>query len=810
MGAMGKIASGYSTVRPMCFARTRDGVLMGVNGYDRGWRWNGITAQAELLGMIGPTAGPFVALLGGGGSNDGAYTCCYRFADDSVPDPISSPISATYVINAVEHSKFSWTGLQAVDTRPGYWNTASNIRPTERYTHVELWRTTVGINGVAGTVFYRVGRFTTGFRTSVTYCCTLTNNGSGKCRITCPNTIDSAVGLSISTSSSTAGYNGVYHNVTALVGATAFDTDVAYTTNANVSFSVNGYAGDATGDSTLQYNATVDPSSWMSLLNPDGTLNASRQVYPPTHKPYMVMHQDRTWYAGYAAYRQGTVSTTAGNANITGSGTSWPDEFNYSPKVIPPEDESDFRYIWIDNEPAPLIVTACSGGNAITLQNPPTLTQSGVNYWIGPPLIHRRRLLFSEIDEPESVPRVNVIDIQENTGDDDAITGLIPEGQYLYVLAERHVYRVTYVAQPHIDASVTMVAGRGCVNHRCWSRAENNIYLLDQSGIWLFGGGYGNVTPIGLPIGDLFRDGVIDWSKKDWFFSQDDPMQEVIRWYVSFVGDSGTRPKRWLEYNYRAQVWSTGSAVVETGGSCLAIVSGKLSVLVGGEYDTVYRIGSGAVEHVTSVVRGTATSATSTTLVDSSAPFSSVTKGAPLAIVSGTGKWQMRKVATISGDFKTLTVSPDWTTTPDSTSHYCVGAIHYQWTSNQYYWVGGQMEVPRGVSMKYQPTLVTSGFALRLFTDYATTADVFQYDYDNPGKAVSISTGSTDAIFNTASIASGNGKAMGWERLDIPGRCTEEGHSGRAIQFDLEGIQEGSAMMFYTVTIFGVLPDNAN
>lgn len=75
------------------------------------------------------------------------------------------------------------------------------------------------------------------------------------------------------------------------------------------------------------------------------------------------------------------------------------------------------------------------------------------------------------------------------------------------------------------------------------------------------------------------------------------------------------------------------------------------------------------IENSTTTIRGTADSATSTTLVDSDADFSGVVAGWYLSIYDGTGAGQIRTVSSVASS--TITV-PDWDTTPDTTSKYAL------------------------------------------------------------------------------------------------------------------------------------------
>ena len=54
-------SSAFNTFQRMCFCRTRLGDLIGVNGLERGFRWDGITTNVEQLGITAPAAAPSIA-----------------------------------------------------------------------------------------------------------------------------------------------------------------------------------------------------------------------------------------------------------------------------------------------------------------------------------------------------------------------------------------------------------------------------------------------------------------------------------------------------------------------------------------------------------------------------------------------------------------------------------------------------------------------------------------------------------------------------------------------------------------------------
>ena len=77
-------------------------------------------------------------------------------------------------------------------------------------------------------------------------------------------------------------------------------------------------------------------------------------------------------------------------------------------------------------------------------------------------------LVYSEVDEPESVPGSNRLVLQESITDSDKIVGLIPLGSVLVAAQQRHLYTITYVAQPVIDAAIQLGCYRGILNSRCY------------------------------------------------------------------------------------------------------------------------------------------------------------------------------------------------------------------------------------------------------------------------------------------------------------------------------------------------------
>jgi len=160
-------------------------------------------------------------------------------------------------------------------------------------------------------------------------------------------------------------------------------------------------------------------------------------------------------------------------------------------------------------------------------------------------------LYYSEVDEPESVPLENEIVVQENAGDSDTMVALIPLGSFLIAAQARHLYKLTYVAQPVLDASIMLVAYRGVLNSRCWDVMGGVAFIADSYGIYVFDGQ--SDQPISMPVDNYFRDGIIDFTKSSQFFMRADLATKVVRFF--YCNSTDATPSRALCYSVTTKAW---------------------------------------------------------------------------------------------------------------------------------------------------------------------------------------------------------------------------------------------------------------
>ena len=167
-------------------------------------------------------------------------------------------------------------------------------------------------------------------------------------------------------------------------------------------------------------------------------------------------------------------------------------------------------------------------------------------------------LYYSEFDEFESLPDVNELPIQNNQKNTDVLTALVPFGSMLLAMQHSHTYAVAYNTDPAIDATIQMMAHRGCLHQRAWDIHENVLYAADESGIYSMARN-GEVKDISLPLRDFFVSELIDYSKREAFFLQVDPRTHILRFFCCLKKTPTATPSVAMCYDIQAGTWWTES-----------------------------------------------------------------------------------------------------------------------------------------------------------------------------------------------------------------------------------------------------------
>lgn len=260
-------------------------------------------------------------------------------------------------------------------------------------------------------------------------------------------------------------------------------------------------------------------------------------------------------------YRVATILATAGNFSGTYADTLTDDELQDSSR-------SGF---------ALMPITLPSGQlNARRFGVPPSEFSLAVMFqdraWMaGSSQVGKQNALrFSEVDEPESVPAENELMLQENTLVADSIVGLLPFGSQLIIAQQGHLYTLSYVAQPVIDASMQLVSYRGALSATCMGVLGGVAIIVDSWGMYAFDGN--QEEALSVPIDNYWQDGVIDFSKKTLFHIQCERLTKTARFFYCRSGDSApvralcycVATKAWWEEEYASAVYA-GSEVLVAG-----------------------------------------------------------------------------------------------------------------------------------------------------------------------------------------------------------------------------------------------------
>lgn len=237
--------------------------------------------------------------------------------------------------------------------------------------------------------------------------------------------------------------------------------------------------------------------------------------------------------------------------------------------------------------------------NARRFQPPPTYCSQAVMFqdraWYSADTrrLKPNSLWHSEIDEPESVPEEYEIVIQESAADPDEIVALIPTGSTLLIVQSRHLYKMSYVAQPLLDSSIRLATGRGILNANCWTTLGGVSYIVDHGGLYAFDGD--QEEAVSVAIDNYWRDNLIDFDKKASFYCQASPAEKVVRFFYCRASD-GTYPPRALCYCVSTKAWWEEVYASPLPCSSLVTKSGRPVPLNGTSYGGFVLQGSTALD----------------------------------------------------------------------------------------------------------------------------------------------------------------------------------------------------------------------
>ena len=465
---------------------------------------------------------------------------------------------------------------------------------------------------------------------------------------------------------------------------------------------------------TTTYTDNTTDASLVSVMGTDHDL-------PDDQKPYLIFHQGRILRFGSRVENDGTVSVTNGSATVTGTSTYF--AASHAGQI--------FR---IDGDTKEYTVDTVASTTSLTLTATYSgTTGSGKTFRIFPGKV-RSETEWSKSGEEEYFPAANRTNVYANDGDEPS--GAFVLNGTVYYAKRRHIYRHLFQTNPHPitgDGGIfPVLAARGALSQNCIVTVDAEAYLMDERGIYMFDGA--NEVPIDLAINPSIQPSSepaadrVNWQQSHKFHGIYDPKLDRVLFFVAMGTDA--EPKYAFSYERRLRRWTLEQYRQGiTASALLADNKGRLRAWLGDENGLVWALGvsskaiEGAAPSANGTIRGTATGATSTTLTDTAASFYVTGDGligVPIYLYEGTGKGQWRIIKTNTATV--LTIDTAWTTTPDTTTKYYVGAIEWALKS-KWFPLSGPAEKKRFMRLEvyYVPESADQWLGLKVYYDLSTT-----------------------------------------------------------------------------------------
>ena len=536
------------------------------------------------------------------------------------------------------------------------------------------------------------------------------------------------------------------------------------------------------------------------LSDSDGVNQANRHDPPPDHKAALAVHLGRVFAAVETNYTSGNVQVTNGSSTIVGIDTRWTSAME-GRTIYVAESSREYTLSSISAVDSNGRQTATLQRSSVTV-NYTSSTNKFAKYALRSAPAYRRTVHYSEAASPESWPATNLITVQE-TGDE--ITAIISHRSFLYVVERSHIHRLTYNEDPATDGAIFLLANRGCINHRCWVIVDDQIMMLDQQGIHAYDGSSAS-QQISTPVQELFRLGDtgqrINWRASKFFHAVHYPKQETVRWFVSMSG--AYLPRHAIVFHYRSNRWWIEEVSRPFGCSCVANF-GQQRILVGGPHLEVFALDNGTLDGpgASGDVLLEVSSADAMRVVYEAGPVlpGEGVVGSMLAVVSGRGKGQTRKIVEYSESNRTITVSEPWFILPNSTSQVVIGAIEWEWQTGWMEWPGLEVVQERKAEAFFTPAATDCTMDLSVYQDFSANPSAFQSRRSNAedGEGVTYEPEDDEAVIDLT-------RSIGRAEVRMDDNRAPGSAGAKLVAIRLAGFSTRSAAQISKVDVCGAIP----
>lgn len=547
----------------------------------------------------------------------------------------------------------------------------------------------------------------------------------------------------------------------------------------------------STSLSSTREDSDLQSQEPVALFDSLGLPLANTHGVPPSDKSVVEAHMDRMFAAGEEVYSDGSVKVAIGSKTVTGIGTQWPATLAG-------------RFLWVAGASRSYEIDAVDVPNqTLTLFDPyETVSLEYASYGVRPPIAQRRLVQFTQAGEPQSWPASNAVSVQE---DGDEIVGLMPMGSFVYILERRHIYRLTFQEDPLQDGFVFLSCNRGSLNSRCHAVVDEAAYLMDEAGVYKFSGG-NDAEHLSQAIQDLFeppRSGQryrVRFEGRKYFHCVYDYGAQLIRWFVCLTG---TRyPRHAIVLNIRSGAFWVEEYPVPIASSCNVLVEGDRRVAMGGPDGTTYVLNQGSLDVVDEkrgVVRGEVTASTPLSLTDSAAAFGDDVVGAPLVMVTGEGRGQVRKIVERVGT-DTLRIDRPWAVAPDAEDTYQIGGVKWRYRTGWFRWAPADEENPRRLEILFEPVLQEQVLHAFLYQDRSKVPVEWDADYQPEDL------NQMGSVRGDSALTGNLQGELGFMQRLLSGHKVFYLDGPRLFSWELAGVTNSDEMIIYQLTMDGAVP----
>lgn len=710
-GLRTSLYGGISGVYPYTYTQTPDGKLLIANGIDPVIKWDGRASSATTAGVLPPTQ---ALTLSGSAVDAGGYVAYLRFVDEE-----GNPSNLGPVSNQVQAGRYgSISGITLVSGTVRISSTSHGLTAGDRIT----------ITGVVGTS-YANGYFSVSSVVDAdTFAIVPAYDRQGEIT-TFPSPLTGSSNYQSGgtwTTDVTIVYTGVQIPVESKVVRRQILRNTSQQSNVFY-LDIDTTDLSSTTFTSVKNDNDLLASEFVALFDSDGADLANVHMVPPNWKGCIISHLGRVFLAVDVPYTDGSVQVTKGSTTVVGIGTAWTDSFiGRQLSVIGSLKYYDITDVNETNQ----TLTLSEGYGS---ENGDATNLFAV-YSIRPPLAESRLIYYSGPNTPEGWSATGSFELQD---DGDELTGLVLHGSFLYILEERHLYRYSYGDSPELDGRYFLAGGRGCINQRCAVWVEGTHYFLDQVGVYRFGGDQG-IEPVSTPIQTFFQKGLeggqINWSvSRRYWHAAHDPTRDTIRWFISMGGD--TIPRHGLCFNYRSGKWWVEEYEFPVGASTVATIDGRRSV-VGSDIRRAIVLNEGNLDltEAKDALRSEITSASMTSITCSGGIGYQNVVNQPVAIVSGPGEGQVRRI--VAATDTRLDLDRPWYIKPTTDSIFQIGGIVWEWQSGWYRYADTDGNSNRTMEFVFEPVTRDCTFVIDTYFDHSATPRDWSYSISEDGVSI--------------------------------------------------------------------------